>query len=337
MTTTTEIAVSNVGALALSPDQTEWTGPQTAALAQLGIADAPAGDQLVFLHYAQRTGLDPFARQIYMIGRKEWNPRTREETYKYTIQAGIDGLRVIAERTGRYEGRTPISWCGEDGVWRDVWLDRNRPPVAARCGVYKQGFREPTMSVALFEEYAAKKKDGALIALWASKPAHMIGKVAEALALKAAFPQDLSGIYTPEEMDRDEPKGEPGVGEAGESIATADAAAQAAMYAPKSEPMITREQKTEIAGRIRDLKFDKDDGLALYAAATGREVPMTTLLTAAEAEKVIDALVEEKRLREEPEVTDAEIVSDPWGVEVPSDVTADEEAATYAEFAGGDR
>ncbi|MEU0236831.1 phage recombination protein Bet [Nocardiopsis sp. NPDC006198] len=329
MTTTTEIAVSTVGALALDPHQTEWTGQQQAALSQIGIADAPQGDQIVFLHYAQRTGLDPFARQIYMIGRKEWNPRTREETYKYTIQAGIDGLRVIAERTGRYEGRTPISWCGEDGVWRDVWLDRKNPPVAARCGVYKQGFREPTVSVALFDEYAARKKGGELMALWASKPAHMISKVAEALALKAAFPQDLSGIYTPEETERETVEVEPGVGQAGESIQTADAAKQVAMYTPSSEPMITREQKTEIAGRVRDLKFDKDDGLALYAAATGREVPMTTLLTAAEAEKVIDALVEEKRLREEPKVVDAEIVeADPWGVET----TPDEDATARAEW-----
>ncbi|MFC7739657.1 recombinase RecT [Nocardiopsis composta] len=137
--TTTEIAVSSIGALALDPTQTEWTEPQTAALAQLGIADAPAGDQLVFLHQAQRTGLDPFAKQLYMI--KRWD--SQSGGYKYTIQAGIDGLRVIAERTGRYEGRTPIQWCGEDGVWRNVWLDRSRAPVAARCAVYKRGFREP--------------------------------------------------------------------------------------------------------------------------------------------------------------------------------------------------
>jgi phage recombination protein Bet len=342
MTTTTEIAVSNVGALALSPDQTEWTEPQTAALAQLGIADAPAGDQLVFLHYAQRTGLDPFARQIYMIGRKEWNPRTKQETYKYTIQAGIDGLRVIAERTGRYEGRTPISWCGEDGVWRDVWLDRSRPPVAARCGVYKAGFREPTMSVALFEEYAARKKDGTLLALWASKPSHMIGKVAEALALKAAFPQDLSGIYTPEEMDQEEPKGEPTVGEAGETIATADAAAQVEMYAPKSEPMISKAQLSEIAGRLKDLGMGKDEALAVYADAAGREVPTTRLLTAAEAERVIDDLAGRAAAAAEPEVTDAEIVSeppspDPWGLDAPPDATDEEAAATYAEYAGGER
>lgn len=320
MTTTNEIAVASpAGALSLDPTQTEWTEPQKAALAQIGIADAPASDQLVFLHHAQKTGLDPFARQTYMIARKEWNPRTRTESFKYTIQVGIDGLRVIAERTGRYEGRTPVSWCGADGVWRDVWLDKNTPPTAARCGVYKQGFREPLMAVALFDEYAARKKDGSLIALWASKPAHMIGKVSETLALRAAFPQDMSGIYTPEEMDQDTPQGEPGVGEAGETIATATAA-QTDMYAPTSEQMVTAVQKAEIAGRVRDLGLGREEGLALYAEATGREVPTTNLLTAAEAEKVLDALA--ARANPEPEIADAEVVP--------------EDEATYDEYVGAE-
>lgn len=317
MTTTNEIAVSTVGALALDPHQTEWTEPQRAALSQLGIANAPAGDQLVFLHYAQRTGLDPFARQIYMIGRKEWDPKTRTESYKYTIQAGIDGLRVIAERSERYEGRTPVSWCGEDGVWRDVWLDKNRPPTAARVGVHKKGFREPLVSVAVFAEYAGTKKGGELTKMWATKGSHMIGKVAEALALRAAFPQDLAGVYIPEEMDQDEPKGEPGVGEAGETIATADAA-QVPMYQPVSEQMITAAQKAEIAGRVRDLKLDRESGLELYAEATGREVPTTNLLTAAEAEKVLERLAAWANPGG-PEIADAEVVPD-------------EDEATYGEF-----
>lgn len=314
MTTTNEIAVaSSVGALSLDPTQTEWTEPQRSALVQLGIAKAPAGDQLVFLHQAQKTGLDPFARQIYMIGRWDWKAKAE----KFTIQAGIDGLRVIAERTGRYEGRTPISWCGADGMWRDVWLDKNTKPTAARVGVYKQGFREPTVSVALFSEYVATGKDGDPVALWASKPAHMIGKVAEALALRAAFPQDMSNIYTPEEMERETPPGEPGVGEAGESIATANAA-QVAMYAPTSEQMITADQKKEIAGRVRDLKLDRESGLELYAEATGREVPTTNLLTAAEAEKVLERLA---------------AWMNPGGSEIAdAEVVPDEDEATYSEF-----
>ena len=321
MTATNELAVSTVGALALDPHQTEWTEPQRAALTQLGIANAPAGDQLVFLHQAQRTGLDPFAKQIYMIAR--WDAKSKSQ--KFTIQAGIDGLRVVAERTGRYEGRTPISWCGADGVWRDVWLDKNTPPTAARCGVYKTGFREPLVAVAVFSEYAGSKKDGDLTHMWASKSAHMIGKVAESLALRAAFPQDLANIFTPEETDKDTPQAEPGVGQPGASIATA-AAAQTDMYAPTSEQMVTAAQKSEIAGRVRDLGLGREEGLALYADATGREVPTTNLLSAAEAELVLDALAD----RAKAQAVAAEGISD---AEV---VPEDEDEATFEEYAGSE-
>ena len=73
-------------ALAVSNDQKMWDEKQLAALKQLGLANAPKADLAVFLHYAQRTGLDPFARQLYMI----------ERGGRYTIQASIDGLRIVA-------------------------------------------------------------------------------------------------------------------------------------------------------------------------------------------------------------------------------------------------
>lgn len=329
--TTTEIAVSSVGALALDPTQTEWTDSQRAALTQLGIASAPGGDQLVFLHQAQRTGLDPFAKQIYMIQR--WD--SQSGGHKYTIQAGIDGLRVIAERSKRYEGRTPIQWCGEDGVWKNVWLDAKRPPTAARCAVYKKGFREPLEGVAHFTEFVQTKKDKSPTKMWADKPAHMLGKVAEALALRAAFPQDMSGIYIPEEMGDD---GETtGPGRAGETIADAVATEYSQ---PSGEPMVNSEQLSEVAGRIRDLGMGKDDALALYARVAGREVPTTRLLTAEEADAVIDALADMARADDQeldladaepapvgPDgVVEAEIVGDAPSAEVEWEAMADAEA-----------
>ena len=133
----TEIARRPAGALAVNPTQTDWTPDQRAALDSLGIDDtATAGDLRVFLTYAQRTGLDPFARQIYLIGRNakeningQWRWRKR-----YSIQVGIDGFRVIAARTGKYRGQAGPEWCGEDGVWREVWLPSD-PPAAARVSV----------------------------------------------------------------------------------------------------------------------------------------------------------------------------------------------------------
>jgi len=182
--------MSNQGVLVVTSNQYFWDDKQLAALKQIGLENAPKGELGVFLHYCQRTGLDPFARQIYMISRGG----------KYTIQASIDGLRIVAQRSGKYGGQTPTFWCGQDGVWKDVWLE-STPPTAAKVGVYVLGNEHPTWAVAKFESYSVSYS-GKLSGLWAKMPDLMIAKCAEALALRKAFPQDLSGVYTSEEMEQ---------------------------------------------------------------------------------------------------------------------------------------
>lgn len=191
-----ELVKRDVSALAVSPDQTQWDPNQRAALVQIGVDEASDGDLAVFLNYAQRTGLDPFSRQIYMIGRYD----SRLGAKKWTIQASIDGLRIIAQRSGEYAGQVGPEWCGPDGMWKDVWINPH-PPTASRVGVLRKGFAQPLYAVALLNEYAQMYKDK-LGGLWGSKPAVMLAKCAEALALRKAFPMDLSGIYTAEEMSQ---------------------------------------------------------------------------------------------------------------------------------------
>jgi phage recombination protein Bet len=187
-------------ALAISQDQTTWDARQLAALKHLKLSEASPGDLALFLHTCQRSGLDPFARQIYLIRRGGG----------WTIQTGIDGFRLVARRvadaSGEVLGYEDTVWCGEDGVWRDVWLAK-QPPAAAKVVVLRGAGR--FSAVALFDEYKAVDRSGALTSFWATKPALMLAKCAEALALRRAFPQDLSGLYTAEEMAQADNPGPP--------------------------------------------------------------------------------------------------------------------------------
>lgn len=189
-------ATPNGSTLAVTTDQPFWSAQQLAALRQIGVENAPNPDLAVFLNFAQRTGLDPFARQIYMIGRNSQGGK------KWTIQASIDGLRIVAERSGDYAGQVGPEFCGSDGVWRDVWIG-TEPPVACRVGVLRQGFQAPLYAVAYWDEYV-QMSQGKPTSMWASKPKLMLAKCAEALALRKAFPNDLAGLYTADEMGHPE-------------------------------------------------------------------------------------------------------------------------------------
>ena len=194
--------------LTIQDNQDVFTQRQLAALAQIGVQGATPADLAVFLHQCQRTGLDPFNRQIYMINRRQKDQNGRY-VMKQTIQVGIDGFRTIARRAAdrNHElfSEPETLWCGEDGVWHDVWIAPT-PPVAAKVTV-RRGEGEFT-GVALYREYVGTRFDQPTQrhvpnSMWASKPATMIAKCAEALALRKAFPQDLSGLYTADETNMD--------------------------------------------------------------------------------------------------------------------------------------
>lgn len=169
------------------------------------IAPEASDDQLaLFLEVCRGTGLNPFMRQIYAVSRnaKEKNADGNWHTVKrMTIQTGIDGYRLLAARTGQLAGIDDAVFDTEDAehpnkasviVWRFVAGQRVAFTATARWREYVQEK----------DEYRDGQKTSRKIPteMWAKMPYGMLAKCAEALALRKAFPAELSGVYTAEEM-----------------------------------------------------------------------------------------------------------------------------------------
>lgn len=143
----------------------------------------------LFVRVANHTGLDPFRRQIYAVKRQG----------KMTIQTGIDGYRAIAARTGVYAGQDDASFSG---------LSKNKQhPGTATVTVYKLvgGIRVPFTASARWDEYYPG--DGGVGTMWRKMEHNQLAKCAEALALRKAFPEELSGVYVEDTMLEADPEG----------------------------------------------------------------------------------------------------------------------------------
>lgn len=146
---------------------------------------APSGVMAAFIAACARTGLDPTAKQIY----------AAQMGGKWTVLVGIDGMRVVAQRTGQYDGQDPIEWLAEeDGQWTTV---PPKSPFAARVRIYRKGVGRPLEQTVTLAEFGGRGGN------WDKRPSHMLGIRAESHGFRRAFPMELSGLYTPEDFESD--------------------------------------------------------------------------------------------------------------------------------------
>lgn len=168
---------------------------------QVEVTIAPRATIEAFLQLCRITQLNPFIRQIYCI----------ERGGKWGTEVSIDGARLVAHRTGQFEGYEEISFSADGG---ETWADSFKAtevqlyPTHARVGVWRTGFRKPVTVVARWESFAVyhpewenrKIVGQKLSEMWGKMPDVMLSKVAEMQALRRAFPNDLADVYVAEEM-----------------------------------------------------------------------------------------------------------------------------------------
>jgi len=184
-------------ALALVPasvDPSTFFSRSQIDLIKRQVAKGVTDDELqLFLYQCARTGLDPLSRQIYALERRE--KVGNDWVKRMSIQTGIDGLRLIAERTGRYAP-------GPETTYEYDSAANLRKATAYIKKLTADGTWHIVSASAFWDEYVALKQDGTPTKIWNEKRHVMLGKCAESLALRRAFPAEMSGLYTSEEMDK---------------------------------------------------------------------------------------------------------------------------------------
>lgn len=154
----------------------------------------------LFAHVCKKSKLDPFAKQIHAV--KRWSKAEGREVM--SIQVGIDGYRLIAHRTNVCAGISDPSFTyrlnPETGE-PTLQIESASVIVKKIVGGHVCEFK----ATAFWSEYYPGEKMGYM---WRQRPKGQLGKCAEALALRKAFPSELSGLYTNEEMDKTEVESE---------------------------------------------------------------------------------------------------------------------------------
>jgi phage recombination protein Bet len=152
---------------------------------------------MMFLSLCKFQHLNPFLREAYLIkfgsspatmvvGKDVFTKRARRNPDYVGKEAGI----IVQEiETGKIIER--------EGTF---YIKSEEKLVGGWAKVHIKGYDVPEYAAVSFEEYAGRKANGELNNQWATKPATMIRKVALVHALREAFPEEMTGMYAPEEV-----------------------------------------------------------------------------------------------------------------------------------------
>jgi phage recombination protein Bet len=158
------------------------TPDQMALITKTVAKDATPDELKLYLYDCARQGVHPLDKLIHFTKRSG----------KYTPVTSIDFMRIQAANTGDCLG---IS----DPVFTAGPTDPANFAATVTVKRIVQGQVAEFTATARWSEY---KPDQAF--MWQKMPHTMLGKCAEALALRKGFPKQLAGLYAREEMDQAE-------------------------------------------------------------------------------------------------------------------------------------
>ncbi len=162
-----------------------------------GGGNATDEEVVKFINTCVYQHLNPYIRECYLIkyGNQDATIVVGKDTFlkraneRKEFQGFTAGIIVRDAETGEIQEREGTFYAKDTEQLLGGW-----------CKVFLDGWRVPVYASVPLDEYIGRKKDGEINGQWASKPATMIRKVALVQALREAFPDTNSGLYTQEEV-----------------------------------------------------------------------------------------------------------------------------------------
>lgn len=242
-----------------------WTEERVALAVRSLCPGATPDEAAVFILRCRAARMDPFLKHIYFL---------KDSKGRVSHIVGIDGLRLVAQRTGDLEGMTSPEWKASR---TDTWSDTppEGVPYAARVGVWRKGFREPVYHPVTYQAFARETST------WKSMPAQMLAVRAESHALRKAFPAETAGLTVTFDEDGNE------------SIPIAEPDAKA-----------SNQQLAWLHIHADERGWDDDFRHQVASEILGRDITTFADLTKGEAHQLREAM------EGSPDVVDGEVVED---------------------------
>lgn len=164
----------NAGAYNVRDFGLDYSNPEIITTLKNTMAKKATNEEFaIFLQYCKSTGLNPFKREIWFVKIND----------VMQIMTGINGFWAIANKNSQF-----------DGAEEEIEYDEKGTPIKAICKTYRKDRRYASVGIALLKEYRKNTP------IWGQMPSVMLAKCAASNAIRKAFPQELSGLYTEEEM-----------------------------------------------------------------------------------------------------------------------------------------
>lgn len=190
----------------------EWSEELKQTLRK-AIAPPSASDAEVdyFRLWCERTGLDPFVKQAYLVERYD----SVSNTKKHEPMAAEAGMAALADSMPDFRGmRSGVVYAGDEFIideetqmvhhrWNPAERAKNKMQIIGAWAHGKRDGRETEITYLTLDSRIARKRDGTPTKFWATDPAGQLRKCARADQYRRLYPNLFAGAYVEGELRDD--------------------------------------------------------------------------------------------------------------------------------------